>query len=249
MRLGSRYLVGNVMVMGALVVTIASIVFPIMKGFQFVAASAGARAVSTSFGPLTQADRDFVVRVRLAGLWEYPAGRLALEKGTTPAVRTAGRHLVDGHAALDASGRAVATQLGIALPNQATQQQQGFVAILSATTGEDFDRRLTDTLWVAQGQIVTGVASIRATTRNTLVRQLADQANAVVLDHMKVLEETGFLDLGRSVSEITAVPTADPAATAVPSPSPGEPLVSLTSSPGASVPGDSIGSSTASPSP
>src|SRR5215211_3870626 len=30
--------------------------------------------VQTRFGPLTPADRDFLIKVRLAGLWEGPAG-------------------------------------------------------------------------------------------------------------------------------------------------------------------------------
>ena len=40
--------------------------------------------------PLSAADRDFVVRVRLAGLWEMQAGMMAASKGADPRVR-AGR--------------------------------------------------------------------------------------------------------------------------------------------------------------
>src|SRR5215475_11302917 len=61
-----------------------------------------AQTVTTPYGPLSAQDRDFVTKVRLAGLWELPAGQLALRKGTTPAVREAGQHLIDGHTSLDA---------------------------------------------------------------------------------------------------------------------------------------------------
>ncbi|MDC2952829.1 hypothetical protein PO613_38750, partial [Streptomyces heilongjiangensis] len=53
---------------------------------------------NTPYGPLTEADRDFVIKVRSAGLWEYPLGEMAMERGTTPEMKEAGEHLVVGHA-------------------------------------------------------------------------------------------------------------------------------------------------------
>ena len=52
--------------------------------------------------------------------------------------RHAGGHLVRGHAALDATCRKVAAQLGITLPNKPSPQQQGFVATLSGDSEERF---------------------------------------------------------------------------------------------------------------
>src|SRR5688500_8939666 len=52
----------------------------------------------TRFGPLTDADRDFLVKVRLAGLWEGPAGREAQQRAGSQQVKEAGQHLIDGHA-------------------------------------------------------------------------------------------------------------------------------------------------------
>ncbi|MER6982473.1 DUF4142 domain-containing protein, partial [Streptomyces carpinensis] len=67
-----------------------------------------ARTVATQYGPLSELDRDFVTNVRLTGLWELTAGQQAEEKGTTDAVRSAGRHLVQGHTSLDRRVRDVA---------------------------------------------------------------------------------------------------------------------------------------------
>lgn len=64
------------------------------------------------------------MKVRAAGLWEYPVGKMALQKGTTGAVRTAGRHLVDGHAALDATCRGIATRLNTTPPPPAAGEPQ-----------------------------------------------------------------------------------------------------------------------------
>jgi predicted outer membrane protein len=188
---GGRYTPANALLAGAMALTIASLVFPAVKGLQFAAASGGAPTVATAFGPMTQADRDFVVQVRLAGLWEYPAGQLALAKGSNVAYRTMGRRMMDGHAALDALCKTVAAQLGITLPERAAPQADGFVAVLSAASGDDFDRKLAMILRAMDGQSLMSVAGVRATTQNTLVRQLAGQANAVFLAELDLLDQTG----------------------------------------------------------
>ncbi|CAM5521867.1 hypothetical protein SCHAM137S_01847 [Streptomyces chartreusis] len=87
----SRRVIGSLFVGGALSLTLVALAYPSMLGFSTVSSSADHVIAQTPTGPLTEADRDFVVKVRAAGLWEYPVGKLALRKGTTQAVRTAGR--------------------------------------------------------------------------------------------------------------------------------------------------------------
>lgn len=224
----SRKAAGTLFLGGALAATLGSLLYPAMLGVQKVG-SAPERVIATpATGPLTEADRDFVVEVRAAGLWEYPVGRTALRKGTTKAVRTAGEHLVEGHASLDAACRNVAGQLNITLPNQPSPQQQGFVAKLNADSGKQFDTDMTTTVRAADGLLLSTIASVRTTTRNSLVRSLADQANGTVLDHIAVLEKTGLVDFGQVlVQETTAsgLPARD---VTPPPPVAGEPQVVLT---------------------
>ncbi|MGW1893285.1 DUF4142 domain-containing protein [Streptomyces sp. NPDC002004] len=224
----SRSMAGTGMVVGAMTLTAAALAYPLMLGVQNTTDSPSRVIADTPYGPLTEADRDFVVKVRSAGLWEYPAGQMALQKGTTEAVRTAGRHLIDGHAGLDATCRAIAPQLGIRLPNQASPQQQGFVATLASDSGKKFDTDLANILRVTHGQIFPAVAKIRATTKNSLVRQLADQANDTVLDHITVLEKTGLVDFDSVLNQETASPTLPSESMTPPPPSQGAPTVVLT---------------------
>ncbi|MGW1894382.1 DUF4142 domain-containing protein [Streptomyces sp. NPDC002004] len=232
----SRSMAGNGMVIGAITLTAAALAYPLMLGVQNTANAPARVVANTPYGPLTEADRDFVVKVRSAGLWEYPAGQMALQKGTTPAVRTAGRHLIDGHAGLDATCRAISPQLGITLPNLATPQQQGFVATLASDSGKKFDTDLANILRVTHGQIFPAIAKVRATTKNSLVRQLADQANDTVLDHMTVLEKTGMVDFNSVQNQVTASPTLPSESMTPPPPSPGAPTLVLSPSPSVSAP-------------
>ncbi|MEU2421935.1 DUF4142 domain-containing protein [Streptomyces sp. NPDC007851] len=213
---------------GAVSITLGSLLYPSMLGVQKVN-SAPSRVVATpATGPLTEGDRDFVVQVRSAGLWEYPVGQAASKKGSTQAVRSAGEHLVDGDAALDAACRSVAGQLGITLPNQPSPQQQGFASRLKAEHGKQFDADMATTVRATNGQFLTTIAGVRTTTRNSLVRALADQANDTVLDHITAVEKTGLVDFGQVLVRETTSP-GPPAQDLTPPPAvAGRPQVVLT---------------------
>ncbi|WP_031487017.1 DUF4142 domain-containing protein [Streptomyces bicolor] len=223
----SRRMVGTVFVGGALVLTLSALAYPAMVGVETTSTSQDRIIANTQYGPLTEADRDFVVKVRAAGLWEHPLGLIAMQKGTTPAMKEAGEHLVVGHGRLDATCRKIAPELGITLPNQASPQQQQFVATADSKTGQEFDATATAIMRVTHGQIFPVVAKIRANTQNTLVRQLADQANDTVLDHMTVLEKTGLVNFDANNFQQTTPPKLPKDQTTPPPPQPGTPVLVL----------------------
>jgi predicted outer membrane protein len=243
----TRFVNGTGLVVAGLVTTLAALVFPVWSyadrsGTGVDLLDEG--TVSTRFGPLSALDREFVTKVRLAGLWELPAGQQAEARGTSTAVRTAGEHLVEGHTFLDARVREVAARLGLELPNQPNSRQQNWLSELSAAHGDDYERKFANILRRAHGQVFSLVAQVRATTRNSLVRDLADDANKTVLDHIKVLESTGLVDFdtlardaaGASAPPETRSPTppgpvASPAPPTPLSPSPSFPLPPAVSRP------------------
>lgn len=153
-------------------------------------------------GPVSAADRDFVIKVRLAGLWEIPAGNLAQERSRDPRIVTIGREIAAQHVVLDRLDRAAARTLGIELPNEPNTDQLGWLAEMrSAATPAQFDQIFIDRLRAAHGKIFPAIATIRASTRNGTVRRLAQQANQFVMTHMTLLESSGLVDYG-------ALPTA-----------------------------------------
>ncbi|WP_328437994.1 DUF4142 domain-containing protein [Streptomyces sp. NBC_00444] len=254
---GRGIFTGTGLIITGLAATLAALIFPIWSYTDRSGTGVdvlNAETVSTRFGPLSGLDRDFVTKVRLAGLWELPAGRLAQQKGTTPAVRTAGRHLIDGHVFLDERARDVASRLGLALPNEPTDQQKEWLATLNAAQGVTYDREFANILRLAHGKVFSVVAQVRASTRNSLVRALADDANTTVLDHIKVLEATGYVDFDALARHMAAGnappltpapappgPTTDPGPVVplTPPPSPTYPLPPPATSPPPNIPGNS----------
>jgi len=221
---------GTGLIVTGLTATLLALAFPIWSYEDRAGTGVNtlnAETVSTQFGPLSELDREFITKVRLAGLWELPAGQQAEERGTTQAVRTAGEHLVDGHRFLDSRVLTVAAQLGVKLPSQPTEQQSEWLATLDAAKGVDYDRKFANIVRAAHGKVFTLVAEVRASTRNSLVRDLAEDANTTVLDHMKVLEATGYVDFD-ALAETAATATPPPitASPALPGPAqtPGSPI-------------------------
>jgi putative membrane protein len=177
------------------------------------AGGGGIPVPATSFnasgkGAVSAADADLVIKVRLAGLWEIPAGNMAQRKSEDPRVRRIGRSIAAQHVVLDKLDRDVARRLGIELPNQPNSDQQSWLAEMRNANSATFDQIFIDRLRAAHGKIFPAIATIRASTRNDSVRQLAQQTNQFVMTHITLLESSGIVDYG-------ALPTAPaPAAAA-----------------------------------
>ncbi|GAA4590390.1 hypothetical protein GCM10023107_16240 [Actinoplanes octamycinicus] len=157
----------------------------------------------TGEGTVSAADKDFVIKVRLAGLWEIPAGQMAQEKSKDPRIQQIGKDIAAQHVVLDKMDRAVAKKLGIKLPNVPNADQQGWLGEMRGAEGTDFDQIYIDRLRAAHGKIFPAIATIRASTRNDSVRKLAQRANQFVMTHMTLLESSTIVDFA-------ALPTAPP---------------------------------------
>ncbi len=158
-----------------------------------VAAAAPDVTSDTSWGPLTASDRDLLVRVRLAGLWEIPTGDQAQTHAGNRRVKEVGRLLAADHRRLDEQVRQLARKLQVPLPDQPNSDQRSWMAELSELRGSDFDVAFANRLRVAHGRVFSVVSEARATTRNTAVRPFAETAVEVVMRHMSLLESTGLV--------------------------------------------------------
>lgn len=148
----------------------------------------------TAHGPLGPADRELLIRVRLAGLWEIPAGLAASEKGTTEEIREIGHHIHEEHIELDAQAVAVAEELGVPLPDQPHADHQVWLDMMDGMSGEEFDRFFIQVLREAHGEIYPIIADVRVGTRNDLVRDFAEVGEEFVGRHLTYLESSGLVE-------------------------------------------------------
>ena len=198
----SGRVIGTVLVVLGLVATLAALLVPVQffDGNRSLALARsgwqddGKGTWRTEYGPLTPMDRDFIRKVRNAGLWELPAGQSAQERGTTKSVRIVGDHLVDGHEELDRRAIEAGRTLKVSLPNQPAGKNQDYLDEIDRAKGKEFDKVLVERLRQAHGVVFGLVGLVRDQTRNSMVRSLATRANTIVLDHITVLEDTGLVE-------------------------------------------------------
>lgn len=144
--------------------------------------------------PLTAADKNLLNGVRLAGLWEMPAGNMAAEKGGRVRVRQVGAEIAKQHAQLDRLVVDAANKLNYRLPDEPNADQQKWLAEMEeAKAGAEFDEVFVDRLRAAHGKIFPVIGGVRSGTRNDIVRKLAQDANGFVLTHLTLLESTGLV--------------------------------------------------------
>ena len=166
---------------------------------------------NTQWGPFGPADQALLENVRRADLWEGEgAAVMGMQKGATQRVRDVGKALHDQHAVLEAKLQKVAAQLQVTLPTQPNSDQMGWLGEMRAASGAAFDQVWVDRLRAAHGKIYSLIASVRADTRNSLVRDFSVDANTAVSTHMTLLESTGLVAFNHLP---TAVNPTTPAAT------------------------------------
>ncbi|MFC4115390.1 DUF4142 domain-containing protein [Nonomuraea zeae] len=199
-----RLLRGEVLMLGGFVlaaaVTIALVMPPSID-------PAAAQWTQTSSGPLTAADRDLLIKVRQAGLWEMPAGQYAETRAESQRVKEVGQLIMKDHMKLDQITRQVAGKLGVALPDEPNADQQRWMAQLASESGPAFDKDFANLLRAAHGKVFTVVAGVRAGTRNSEIRKFAQEGINFVMRHMSLLESTGLVDH----NELPEAPTPSPA--------------------------------------
>lgn len=161
---------------------------------QSVSALFGGGTTDTRWGPLGASDRDMLIKVRQANLWEAPVAEQAAQRATSPAVREVGRKIAVEHAQLDGDLRVVAEKLNLPLPSQPSDQQKVWMAEISGASPQTYDKTFINVVRSAHGEVMPLVEGVRSGTQNELVRQFAIEAAQFVGRHMEYLESTGLVD-------------------------------------------------------
>jgi predicted outer membrane protein len=187
-------------------VLLATVLFAVMS--PITAAVAHAAAPGQGGATVSQGDQDMLTAVMQSGLWEIAAGGMAKNQASAAAVRTAAATLVTDDTALNQRAAQVAAKVGVQLPGQPDDDQQGWLSQLHDEAGTTFDHDYVNLVRQANGKVFTTVAAARAGTKNDLIKQLAQSAVDTVMKHMSVLEDTTLVDTN-ALPDPALPPTTD----------------------------------------
>jgi hypothetical protein len=164
--------------------------------------------VQTQWGALGPVDVALVEGVRRANLWEGPAGQMAVAKGGSPRVREIGATISGQHVKeLDPLTLKVGEQLNIPLPNQPSDEQLGWLAEMQQRSGTEFDLVFVHRLRVAHAKVFALIATVRANTRNSIMRTFAQTANKYVDGHLSLLDSTNLVEFNALPTPVLVPPT------------------------------------------
>lgn len=91
-------------------------------------------------GQLSESDYRFALKAARGGMEEVDLGQIALQRGTSQAVRDFGQRMVTDHTKANERLRQVATQKGASLPPTLSRTGRSQVDELQKLNGAEFDR-------------------------------------------------------------------------------------------------------------
>lgn len=153
-----------------------------------------ASLASNQYGPLSAADMKLMTLVQQTSIREIELSQWALQRSANPQVRAAASMIVTQHVQLQKEDQQAAAKLNFTLPDRPADDMQIGIDRMSKENGKTFDTDYANTLRQAHGEAFILIAQVRADTRNTVMRPLADSANDFIKMHMQVLDKTGDVD-------------------------------------------------------
>lgn len=148
----------------------------------------------TEWGPLNEADKELLTRVKQLGLWAIPAGALAAERGADERVQEVGGIIEEEYPELDQLAEETAAQLGMDLPDEPSAEQQEYYNRIENSADEQFDVEFVTLLRESYGKVFPLIAYTRGGTQNALIRELVIVSVDAFEAHMGALESTGAVD-------------------------------------------------------
>jgi putative membrane protein len=143
-----------------------------------VAANAGA-------GPLSAADRDFLMEANQAGMLEVEASKLAKERASSSAVREFADMMVNDHGKAGEELKQLAAAEGVALPDTLDAKHQAKLDRLSRAQGASFDKAYAQTVGTpAHKEAVALFDKTAKTAKDADVKAFAQKTLPTLKQHL-----------------------------------------------------------------
>ncbi|NYI04791.1 DUF4142 domain-containing protein [Allostreptomyces psammosilenae] len=146
------------------------------------------RAASATAG-VNEQDRTFLMSAHQSNLAEIAAANSALARSANPALLDIARTLLDDHTAMDAEVVQTAGELGVALPDAPTPEQQETLREVESHTGEAYDQAWTAAMITAHENALALRRTEIAEGSAPMVIDLASGSMPIVETHLAMLRD------------------------------------------------------------
>ncbi len=154
------------------------------------AASVLGLATPTWAAQISPQDERFVTDAAQTNIAEVDAGHMAVQKGTSPAVKQLGQTLIADHTRAEDQLRQIAQQQGLQLPDKPSQEQQAMANRLSqAKPGRaSFDTAFAKDMVEGHQKAVSEFQQEAQTTHDPGLRSYAQTTLPVLQKHLQMSE-------------------------------------------------------------
>jgi putative membrane protein len=162
----------------------ASLAGPALARAAWGPASAPAASAKSQSAPLAS----FAREAATGGMSEVELGRLAVERGTDPAVKAFGQQMVDDHSKANVELQTIAAQAGVTLPGQIDPKEKATYAKLSALSGAAFDRAYIDDMIKDHKADVAAFEKASRAPGDSPFKKFAADKLPTLREHLKMAE-------------------------------------------------------------
>jgi putative membrane protein len=137
-------------------------------------------------GQLNRQDENFLAKAARIDMEEVQGGQLALQRATSPAVRTFAQHMINDHSKAQTGLKEVASQKGAAVPTQLSQKQSSALQHLEGLSGAKFDRAYAQAMVKGHTQAVKAFQAAAKTLNDPDLRAWAQTTLPLLQEHLRM---------------------------------------------------------------
>ncbi len=150
--------------------------------------TAGA-AAGLAFGQVDTADTHFMDKAAQGGMAEVKLGQLAVDKGSSQAVKDFGQRMVTDHTKTNNQLQQIASKDGVTLPSNLDAKDQATYDHLSKLSGTEFDRAYMRDMVRDHQMDINEFRREGQTAKNPGVKSFAQQTLPTLQEHLSLAKQ------------------------------------------------------------
>lgn len=142
-----------------------------------------------AMNPVGSTDREFMTEAAMGGMTEVELGRIAQDKGRSPAVKTFGKKLVDDHSAAGEKLKAIAADVGVTLPSSLDTKHQDMVdKFAKMPAGAKFDNEFMKDAVADHQKDIEDFQKAASNAQNDRVKSFAADTLPTLREHLRMAQ-------------------------------------------------------------
>jgi len=139
-------------------------------------------------GQFSASDSEFARKAACGGAAEVALGRLAVEKGSSDAVKQFGQRMVDDHGKANQQLQDIASRKGVSLPAEPTPEEKKGIEKLRGLSGQEFDNEYVNMMTEDHKKDLKAFKQASQSADDADLKSFAASTEPVVKEHLKMLE-------------------------------------------------------------